>query len=187
MNSTAKNEGDSASLPPQKKKGFAIDTKALDGLRGVCILHIAISHFVAYPYPHMDLLADISVTAFLVLSGFVLAICYGKRNLTTREAHWAFIKECCTKRFARLFPAWIIGIICGLVIGIRLLEHHHPFPASSFLADQDVSFNSTTNLRLVIFVAILGKQLRNLSFVGMPQKNIIRMRSPMIISWLMIL
>lgn len=131
--------------PTEKKKGFAVDTKALDGLRGICILHIAVSHFVVYPYPNVDLLADISVTAFLVLSGFVLAVCYGKRKLTSRAAHWAFIKEFYTKRFARLFPAWIIGILFGLVMGVRLLQPHSPFPASSFLVNEDVSFNTTTN------------------------------------------
>ena len=39
--------GDRAKVGTQnEKKKFAVDTKVLDGLRGVCMLHIAISHFV---------------------------------------------------------------------------------------------------------------------------------------------
>ena len=59
-----------------------LDIRALDGLRGIASVHIALEHYVDYLSPGgPDLMASGTVTLFLVLSGFVMAIGYGTRKL----------------------------------------------------------------------------------------------------------
>ena len=59
-----------------------LDIRALDGLRGIASLHIAVQHYVDYLTPGgPDLMGSGTVTLFLVLSGFVMAIGYGRRKV----------------------------------------------------------------------------------------------------------
>jgi peptidoglycan/LPS O-acetylase OafA/YrhL len=63
-------------------KALRLDIRALDGLRGIASLHIAVQHYVDYLSPGgPDLMGSGTVTLFLVLSGFVMAIGYGRRKL----------------------------------------------------------------------------------------------------------
>ena len=63
-------------------KALRLDIRALDGLRGIASLHIAVQHYVDYLSPGgPDLMGSGTVTLFLVLSGFVMGIGYGRRKL----------------------------------------------------------------------------------------------------------
>ena len=119
-----------------------LDKGALNGLRGLCSLHVLAFHACAFfngdLIPVVYLYAEAAIPIFKLLSGFSLALGYGKTKWSgcTRGFFgcmtlsddgvdrakpqeepkyfdsWAFYK----KRFARILPLQYLGIILVLVV-----------------------------------------------------------------------
>ena len=53
-----------------------IDTRALDGLRGIAMLHVIVGHFIGSGCPSVEM------TLFYLLSGYSLTLAYGVRRNT---------------------------------------------------------------------------------------------------------
>lgn len=88
----------------------------LDGLRGVAALAVAVLHmprvFGGYTVPN----AHLAVDFFLQLSGFIVAYAYAKRiaeGMRFRDFAWL--------RFNRLYPAYILGFLLGLIVAVAAL------------------------------------------------------------------
>jgi len=90
---------------PAAPRAFA----ALDGLRGVAAVFVAMRHSVFFHGlgVHGGYMA---VDLFFVLSGFVIAHAY-ERRLEAGLSPWRFI----VLRYARLWPVYLIGAVLGLI------------------------------------------------------------------------
>ena len=60
-----------------------LDTSALDGLRGVAALHIALGHYAAN-VAGVDIMGGSSIGAFYTISGFVMVFGYGQVSLAQK-------------------------------------------------------------------------------------------------------
>ena len=94
-----------------------IDTVALNGLRGIVAMHIALGHYSGFGLG-IDLIGGASLPLFYLLSGYIMTIGYGSKltNPSSRQRNLA--KPLNRKRFmvnrvARLCPLyWCTNICC---------------------------------------------------------------------------
>lgn len=89
---------------------------ALTGLRFFAALHVVAHHLRSSklvdfsPWPVVDRFVERGGTAvglFFVLSGFILAYTYGRRDAERRTTPWAFYRA----RFARIYPVYLFGLL----------------------------------------------------------------------------
>lgn len=87
--------------------------KALEGLRGWLALYVLVSHCIIYSayfkpewYPLQH--GHLAVDCFIILSGFVIALLID----TKKEPYLPYI----TRRFFRLYPAYIVFVVIGLTL-----------------------------------------------------------------------
>jgi peptidoglycan/LPS O-acetylase OafA/YrhL len=58
-----------------------LDTKSVDGLRGLAALHVACGHMLFFSRePNVDLVGGTSMGLFFIISGFVMILGYGQRK-----------------------------------------------------------------------------------------------------------
>lgn len=81
---------------------------ALDGLRGVAALSVMIHHFLTYRGLTVFENGGLAVDLFFVLSGFVITHSYGARLHNGMS-----VFEYMRRRFIRLYPMFILGILLG--------------------------------------------------------------------------
>ena len=122
-----------------------IDTKALNGLRGIAALHIAISNYAQYCKGYFQ--GNFSVSLFLCLSGYILTICYYNRDLSTKSSTWIFAKEFFTKRLAKLLPMYWISLIYFIVKPSQYSSHYDD--------GYDPPFNVSTSYAILTALSIL--------------------------------
>ena len=119
-----------------------MDQGALSGLRGVLSFHIMVHHLLDHFYGgtnfYVFIYANMDMSLFFLLSGFCLALSYGK-------THWTSVTKCCSrvkranshqinslescgddqnvfdslefykKRFIRIIPLHYLGILAGCI------------------------------------------------------------------------
>jgi len=103
------------------------EIRPLTGLRGIAALYVAVHHFHSMDESSLSPLIRhgyLAVDLFFVLSGFVLAMNYGKafRNGFSWQSYVAFL----TKRIARTYPLYlffttILAVVLVLWGGARIL------------------------------------------------------------------
>jgi len=81
---------------------------ALDGLRGIAALSVMIHHFISYRGATIFNNAAVAVDLFFILSGFVITHSY-----CTRLQSGMGTSEYMCRRFIRLYPMFIVGIVIG--------------------------------------------------------------------------
>lgn len=89
----------------------------LDGLRGVaalCIAFLHMPHFFHYTPPNSGLAVDF----FFMLSGFVLSFAYDERI-----ANGMSMGEFFALRFVRLYPAYLLGFVLGILVALASLRY----------------------------------------------------------------
>ena len=89
-----------------------LDTSALTGLRGVCILHVALSHYALFCGYYAQ--GNFSVDCFLLLSGYILTIGYAKRDISTTDNLVQFRNYFYKKRLVRLLPVYYATLLYSL-------------------------------------------------------------------------
>ena len=89
-----------------------VDTTALTGLRGICILHVALSHYALFCGYYAQ--GNFSVVCFLLLSGYILTIGYAKRDVSTNDNLVQFRNHFYTKRLVRLLPVYYATLLYSL-------------------------------------------------------------------------
>lgn len=94
---------------------------ALDGMRGVAAVLVAVRHFGPLGILLPDLQSFLAVDLFFCLSGFVIGYAYEERL----KAGFTFSDFTIT-RFVRLYPLYILGILLGVLnlVGKYHLESH---------------------------------------------------------------
>lgn len=94
-----------------------IDTSALDGLRGLAALHVVVGHLV--PNNFLALQPASQMPLFYLLSGFTLALSYGRR----KEEDISFLKKIKSalkfyqNRFARTAPSFYLSNLLAFLVG----------------------------------------------------------------------
>jgi peptidoglycan/LPS O-acetylase OafA/YrhL len=88
----------------------------LDGLRGIAAIAIAVLHMSEYSLKFKILNAGWAVDFFFLLSGFVLATAYPKPGAS-------YLGE----RLIRLYPAYLFGLVLGVVLLSPEQLHVTPF------------------------------------------------------------
>ena len=79
-----------------------IDTRALDGLRGLAAIHVVVGHFLSSGFPGMEM------SLFYLLSGFTLALGYGRRK-SEDSGSWTNTLKFYQNRFARTAPSFYLS------------------------------------------------------------------------------
>jgi peptidoglycan/LPS O-acetylase OafA/YrhL len=93
--------------------------EALDGMRGLCALIVAVHHFdAALRTGHLFNHGWLSVDIFFVLSGFVIALMY-ERKLQSGFSFSSFMQA----RATRLIPTQTLGTLVGAVSVLALYLH----------------------------------------------------------------
>lgn len=96
--------------------------ESLTGVRFIAAFIVLIGHFVgSTKFPTLHNMSAISVQLFFVLSGFVMYISYSEKLHTIHFGKFLFL------RIARLYPAFILTVICATVF-IALI-----FPSTEIL------------------------------------------------------
>ena len=72
-----------------KSKTERIDTKALNGLRGILSVHIMIFHALLYSKSQINILGSVQMSLFFLISGFIFGLSEGKQKYLTTK--------CCTE------------------------------------------------------------------------------------------
>ena len=85
--------------------------ETLDGLRGVAAVCVMLHHYAGDAPYYLLKNANIAVDFFFILSGFVIAHSYGNRLQTGAMNAFEYI----SKRFIRLYPMYIAGLLIGLL------------------------------------------------------------------------
>ena len=106
-----------------------IPIRALTGVRFLAALAVVLFHNVSLPSaPEWVNVAfrrgDVAVPFFFVLSGFILAYNYARRDVVMqRTKFWQ-------ARAARLYPVYLLALVAALPLFVRaLLAEHDPRPA----------------------------------------------------------
>ena len=89
-----------------------IDTRALDGLRGIAALHVMVGHFLETGCPAVEM------TLFYLLSGYSLALAYGAR----RNEEGSFVRQTVWfywNRFVRTAPSFYLSNIAAFLISFN--------------------------------------------------------------------
>ncbi len=112
------NESDDAEIPIPRK----IDTDALNGLRGIVAVHIAVGHYCAFGLG-VDLLGGTSLSLFYLLSGYIMTVGYASKLINPNERQRAQAKPLNKKRFmvnrvARLCPLYWCTNICSCLCAV---------------------------------------------------------------------
>jgi len=81
---------------------------ALDGLRGIAAISVMLHHLISYRSPTIFDNATVAVDLFFILSGFVITHSYGARL----QSNMSLFEYVC-RRFIRLYPMFILGILLG--------------------------------------------------------------------------
>jgi peptidoglycan/LPS O-acetylase OafA/YrhL len=113
--------GDLAVIEDQKiidQQVERIETVALTGLRGTCILHVALSHYALFCGYYIQ--GNFSVVCFLLLSGYILTIGYARKDLSTTDSLVKFRDYFYTKRLVRLLPVYYAALLYSLYALIGL-------------------------------------------------------------------
>jgi peptidoglycan/LPS O-acetylase OafA/YrhL len=89
--------------------------ETLDGMRGVAAFAVMVFHYCKFVHPKLLHNAPLAVDLFFVLSGFVIAHSYGERLVAGRgrRAGGLGSLEYIGKRFIRLYPMFLLGLIIG--------------------------------------------------------------------------
>src|SRR6478735_8115761 len=82
---------------------------ALDGLRGVAALAVAVGHMGHETGHPLDMSFHLAVDLFFGLSGFIVATAYEQR-LKAGLSPFAFAKI----RFVRLYPLYLLSVLVAL-------------------------------------------------------------------------
>lgn len=120
-----------------------INTRPLMGLRGFASLHIMIGHYIKLTTRGTDLNGGSlvilcfslksfevliyhyacnkgqTVTLFPVLSGFIMSVVYGTRQLHDLKSRIEFAKSFYFKRLLRLTPVYYASLLFAIGIGLR--------------------------------------------------------------------
>ena len=116
--------------------------ETLDGMRGFAALSVMFFHYTQFHQPRWLAYSPLAVDIFFMLSGFVIAHSYGKRLLTGMTA-----TEYIAKRFIRLYPTFIMGILLGAPVLYWLrMSGHSNFPPAVIAA------STLTNLFYLPFI-----------------------------------
>lgn len=133
-------------------KRHVIDTKALNGLRGIASLHVAISNYAQYCKGYFQ--GNFSVTLFLCLSGYILTICYCNRDISTKDKTWKFAKEFYTKRFAKLLPMYWTSLIYYIVEPTQMTNYDDGYTPAFNL---DKKYAILTGLSIILANPWIGQ------------------------------
>jgi peptidoglycan/LPS O-acetylase OafA/YrhL len=121
-----------AAQAPLRELGHALtlDTRALDGLRGLAVLWVGVFHLFAYTVSPLNISGEAVIPIFYVLSGFLLELAYGEKFcLSQHQQQQQLLNHGCrrscaeflhflVKRLARLYPTYLL---CNaLILPIRL-------------------------------------------------------------------
>ncbi len=103
----------------------AADTKVrltlmpqLDGLRALCLISIIVHHWTIHTY-HLNFPFEIGAFVFFALSGYLITriLLRGKNKLAESGTTFGhFLKSFTYRRFLRLFPAYLVGIVLYIII-----------------------------------------------------------------------
>jgi len=110
------------SISTKKMETRQVDSGALVCLRAFASLNILFGHLVDITTSTLDLQGGSSVQLFFLLSGFVLALAYGKRNLVDLPACHKFAKEFYAKRAARLLPIYFVSLLASMYFYRQFIE-----------------------------------------------------------------
>lgn len=97
-----------------------IDTTAITGLRALASMNILVGHLIVTCHvtwqddDFVDLLGGVSVSLFFLLSGFIVAIAYGRKDISTPDKKQKFKSDFYKKRFARLLPMYYFTILLNM-------------------------------------------------------------------------
>jgi peptidoglycan/LPS O-acetylase OafA/YrhL len=105
----------------EERRPFSNHFVALDGLRGVAALSVVLLHTNMWTGQSLLPRAGIAVDFFFLLSGFVVALAYERRLVSTMR-FGAFVRL----RMIRLFPLIILGALIGLVANFAGARPDHP-------------------------------------------------------------
>ncbi len=103
------------------------EINSLTGLRGIAstavmFYHFNASHLMSGYSANMMGHGYLMVDLFLILSGFILALTYGKRFSDTIQ--WYDCKVFFVRRIARIYPIYfLMTITAGLLIATRWMDH----------------------------------------------------------------
>jgi len=90
-----------------------IDTRALDGLRGIAMLHVIVGHFIGSGCPSVEM------TLFYLLSGYSLTLAYGvRRNTDDGSFLWQTVWFY-WNRFVRTAPSFYLSNIAAFLISFN--------------------------------------------------------------------
>ena len=98
-----------------QKKMFVerdIDTRALDGLRGIAALHVMVGHFLKSGCGALEM------TLFYLLSGYSLTLAYGGRTGTEGSVVWRTLWFY-WNRFVRTAPTFYLSNIAAILISFN--------------------------------------------------------------------
>ena len=87
-----------------------VDTRALDGLRGVAALHVMVGHFVHSGCPALQM------TLFYLLSGYTLTLAYGGRSTWSQSDILMFYWN----RIVRIAPSFYLSNIVAFLLSVNL-------------------------------------------------------------------
>lgn len=104
----------------------------LDGLRGILAIAVVIHHFAFAAQLHWFNKAWISVDAFFILSGFVIAHSY-----QSKIAQGMGLREFSVARINRLYPVYVVGLLLGILALIT--SNFVPVPPQTAQANAVVS------------------------------------------------
>ena len=89
-----------------------IDTRALDGLRGVAALHVVVGHFVQSGCVALEM------TLFYLLSGYTLTLAYGGRKAIVENC-WSDILIFYWNRLVRIVPSFYLSNIAAFLLSFN--------------------------------------------------------------------
>jgi peptidoglycan/LPS O-acetylase OafA/YrhL len=99
----------------------------LDGLRAIAVALVMFGHYTFFvPQLHKldHYLADVGVTSFFVLSGFLITSILLTNISTAPGARLYTLKQFYIRRFLRIFPLYYFVIAAGLLAGIPTARQH---------------------------------------------------------------
>ncbi|MBD2721782.1 acyltransferase family protein [Hymenobacter armeniacus] len=113
--------------------------KALDGLTGlrflaafyVFVFHIHLRlplSFLPAPAETIVSMGALGVNIFFVLSGFILTYAHLKDFPASELPTATYYKSFMLKRMARIYPAYLVGLVLCLAVSIGLNHYPAPFP-----------------------------------------------------------
>lgn len=143
-----------------------MDTRGIDGLRGIAALGIAVfTHYFLYVpernYPFYNSLtywfwnyASYFVDLFFVISGFIMVYVYRNKIKNAQTGFVPFVK----KRLIRFYPLMVFALFCVLILQII-----HTRMTGVFFADKEIYDNSVLSF-LFNLLCLQGTTLTASSF-----------------------